>query len=552
MQPLSAEVFASVLALVGIVIVLAALLSGFIERNNFPQVAVFLALGAVLGPSGLGLLDVTLDSPILRIVATLSLALVLFTDAVSLSIPEVRRHSGLAMLVLGPGTLSCAALVALGAWFLLKLPPAAAVILGAALASTDPVLLRGLLRRPDIPQAARLALRLESGLNDVILLPIVLVAMLFLPNAGGHGAEEGAFPWAKLLLDLFLLGPAAGVFVGLIGVATLDLVRRRFGVRRDYESLYSLGIAFAAFAAAEVVHGSGFLAAFMAGLTIATLDVELCDCFLEYGETTAEMALLFTFVLLGASLIWTGLTLLSVFSVAFALGTILARPTTFLASLAGTRLDRKSRFLIAWFGPRGLSSLLLVLLPVFAGAPDADRIFSYCCLVVVFSVTLHGGSLMVLSRWKDRKTSAAAATVAGLAGVPTDTATSEPENDDIPALPPHAEPLPVLNDGNDTEETAPQDDSGAPSVAGASGATAFSGNGFRATVADRERMTIDELKHLQTAGEQVLILDVRTQRTLEQSDATAAAAVRINPDFPVREAKERGLPYDTWLTAFCG
>ena len=99
--------------------------------------------------------------------------------------------------------------------------------------------------------------------------------------------------------------------VGLIGVAALDLVRKRLGVRRDYESLYSLGVAFTAFAAAETVHGSGFLAAFAAGITIAALDVELCDCFVEYGAVTAEMLLLFTFVLLGTSLIWTGFTVIS-------------------------------------------------------------------------------------------------------------------------------------------------------------------------------------------------------------------------------------------------
>ena len=183
MEPFSAESFAAVLALVGIVIVVAALMSGFIERSNIPQVGVFLALGAVLGPYGLGLLNVTLDSPFLRVVATLSLALVLFTDAVSLSIKEVRKYASLALLVLGPGTILSAALIALAGWWLLGLPPIAAILLGAALASTDPVLLRGLLRRPDVPSDARQALRLESGLNDVVLLPIVLVCMILLtPN----------------------------------------------------------------------------------------------------------------------------------------------------------------------------------------------------------------------------------------------------------------------------------------------------------------------------------------------------------------------------------
>ena len=91
-----------------------------------------------------------------------------------------------------------------------------------------------------------------------------------------------------------------------MAITLLDQVRKRVGVRRDYESLYALGVAFTAFAAAEAVDGSGFLAAFAAGLTIAALDVELCDCFLDYGEATAEMLLLLTFVAFGALLIWTG------------------------------------------------------------------------------------------------------------------------------------------------------------------------------------------------------------------------------------------------------
>src|ERR1043166_8304463 len=113
--------FVLTLALVGTVIIIAALLSGLIDRSDIPQVAVFLALGAMLGPAGLGLLDVTLDSPILRIVATLSLVLVLFTDAVSLSVAEVRRHGALAFRVLGPGTLLSAVLTSLAGWKLLGL-----------------------------------------------------------------------------------------------------------------------------------------------------------------------------------------------------------------------------------------------------------------------------------------------------------------------------------------------------------------------------------------------------------------------------------------------
>jgi NhaP-type Na+/H+ or K+/H+ antiporter len=325
-----------------------------------------------------------------QVVATLSLALVLFTDAIGLDVKEVRRNAGLALRVLGPGTIVSAAVVALVGWALLDLSPAAAAILGAALASTDPVLLRGLTRRSDIHPEARLALRLESGLNDVVLLPIVLIAEGFLGN--------GTARWGKTLLSVGLLGPLAGVAVGFIAVSALNLMRKRFGVRRDYESIYSLGVAFTAFAAAEALHGSGFLAAFAAGITIVILDVELCDCFVEYGETTAEMALLFTFVLFGASSIWTAVDVVSPATLLFAAIVLLIRPIIFAASLLGSGVDRKGRLLIGWFGPRGLSSLLLVLLPVFAGLPGAERLFHLCSLVVLASVVVHGGSLIVLRR----------------------------------------------------------------------------------------------------------------------------------------------------------
>jgi NhaP-type Na+/H+ or K+/H+ antiporter len=131
----------------------------------------------------------------------LSLALVLFTDAVSLNIAEVRQHGTLAFRLLGPGSLLCAGLIALAGWWLLGLSVPAATILGAALASTDPVLLRGLLRRRDIPASARQGLQ-PSGLNDVVLLPILIVAMAFLSRDDslrrlGEARHRLVHPWAR-------------------------------------------------------------------------------------------------------------------------------------------------------------------------------------------------------------------------------------------------------------------------------------------------------------------------------------------------------------------
>src|SRR5918996_626371 len=472
MVPFSPQFFVLTLALVGVVIIVAALLSGFIDRADIPQVGVFLALGAILGPAGLQLLDLSLDSPILRVVATLSLVLVLFTDALSLSVAEVGRHRLLAFLVLGPGTLLSVVLIALAAWWLLDFSVTSAAMIGAALASTDPVMLRGLLKRPNLPQPVRLALRLESGLNDIVLLPIILGTMALL----SHDKFFDVYS-ARLGLELFLLGPGAGVAVGLLALGALELVRRKTGVRRDYESLYSLGVAFAAYAAAEAVHGSGFLAAFCAGLTIAALGVGLCDCFLEYGQTTAEMTLLFTFILFGSSLIWQGLLVLEVTTLLFAIAVVLIRPVVFFLSLTGTKLDRHSRLLIAWFGPRGLSSLLLILIPVFAGVPGSEPLFVICCLVVLLSVGLHGSSLMLLKRQ--------AASTGDLSAVAGGTA--------------------------DTEEV--------PAVA---------------VDNDRDLISMEELAKLQSSGAPLVVLDVRAETSFNSSAFQAQGALRIPPDQAAR------------------
>jgi len=487
------------LALIGIVIIVSALLSGLVDRSGLPQVAVFIIIGFALGPGGLGVFDMHLESPILRVAATLSLTLVLFTDAVTLNMKEARRHTGLAFRMLGPGTLLCAALTAIAAWWLLGIAPAHAAILGAALASTDPVLLRGLLRRRDISPTARQALQLESGLNDAVLLPIVVVAIAF---TGPHDFGSGHL--AKMGFGLFILGPGAGIAIGLLAVSALDLIRKRIGVRRDYESLYSLGVAFTAFAAAEAAHGSGFLAAFAAGLTIAALDVELCDCFIEYGGVTAEMLLLFTFVIFGSSLIWTGFSEFDPRTVIFAAFAILIRVPIYLITLIGSHVDRRGRLLIAWFGPSGLSSLLLVLLPVFAGVPGSDRLFRVCALIVLISIVLHGASPMLLTRFGPK-----------------------PEPVEPPPPPPLPEPvkesrsLPIM-------ESAP----------------ALSSIG-------KQSITLEELDQLQKSGDPVVLLDVRTERSRDTSDSQATGSVRMPPENVVIQARDLKLPKEAWLIAYC-
>jgi NhaP-type Na+/H+ or K+/H+ antiporter len=492
------EHFPATLALIGIVVLVSSLLSGWVERTGLPQVAIFLLLGVVLGPFGLGLLNLTLRSPSLQVIATLALVLVLFSDAIGVDIGAARKNRRLALIVLGPGTLLPALLISVAGWFFLGLSAPASLILGAALASTDPVLLRSLVRRPELPGDARIALRLESGMNDVVLLPIVVLSILVLQLRTGTATND----FGRRLLGLFVLGPALGALIGWMSITLLEQIRGRFGVRRDYESLYALGVALTAYAAAEGVGGSGFLAAFTAGLVIASLDVELCDCFFDYGEATAEMFLLLTFVAFGASLLWVGLSVITVRTVLFAIVALGMRTAVLLPGLRYAGVSDASRKLIAWFGPRGLSTLLLVLLAVFADVPEAEQLFAIASLVVLLSVVLHGGGIALLLRRR-----------------------AEP----APAPTGHVAPRHLA---------LPITDLSASPVAGAG-------------TAAPEIITIQELRDLWTNNDEVIVVDVRTDRTYRDDALRARGAVRIPPDDPVRTARELRLSQHTTLALYC-
>ena len=486
--------FVATIALIGIVIIVASLLSGIVERSGIPLVGSFLLLGAALGPWGLELIDVHLQSPQLRVLATLGLALVLFSDAVSINVREVRERARLALVVLGPCTLLPALIIGAAAWWLLDVPPAGAAILGAALASTDPVLLRTALRAPALPVTARVALRLESGMNDAVLLPIVVIAAVALPATGTHAdASVG-----RHLVGLFLLGPALGALIGWAGITMLETVRSRIGVRRDYESLYALGLGFAAFAAAESVGGSGFLAAFAAGMTIASLDVELCDCFLEYGEATAEMLLLLTFVAFGMSLIWTGLRGVNAATLAFTAVALTARTVVLYPVLTAVGVRGTDRKLIALFGPRGLSSLLLALLPVFAGVVGADRWFTVTCFVVLVSLVVHGTIIGIYIRRKGERVFA--------------------------------------RHRGGTQ--------GQGNGAGGSG-------GAGAPTGVEETITLAEVRALQQRGEPVILVDARAPHSYDDDPRQAAGAVRVPPDDALRAARDLGLSTHGTLVVYC-
>jgi len=377
------------LGIFGLVILISALLSRAVERTPFSQTIVFVALGFLLGPSALGWLHFDVESPVIEGVLLLTLVLVLFTDGTKIKPEELRTDWVLPARALIPGILLTVLLIAGAAIVLLGLDPLLALLLAVILAPTDPVLVSTILEDERIPRKVRQALSVESGLNDGIAISAVLLIMDLLSIRGGNNLGSQVATFAAQLG----LGPLVGIVVGLAGVRALEWVRKRVGLRQDYESLYPLGLAFAAYSAATAVGGSGFLAAFVAGVTASSLNVELCDCFHEYGEATARMLMMLTFVLFGSSLVGTSLPALDWQSVAFiAFLLFVARPVAIFLAMIRAPASLAAKGFIAWFGPRGVASIVLSILPLAAGLPRGEEIFALTSLVVLASVILHGVS----------------------------------------------------------------------------------------------------------------------------------------------------------------
>jgi sodium/hydrogen antiporter len=373
-----------------VVLTVSALMAGIVERAPVSFPMLFLGLGFLAGPRALDIVDVGLQDPALETVATLTLALVLFLDAVNLEFARERHEWLVPALSLGPGTLLIVLMVAGSALLLLDVSVVIAFLLGAILSSTDPVVLRDVVRDRRLPNSVRQALKIEAGTNDVIVLPLLLVLI-----AVGNNEVGGAGEWAAFAGKLLVLGPVVGFAVGAVGAELMARADARLGIRREYQALYGIGLVLGAYASGVAVGGDGFLAAFAAGFAVTILDRELCDCFMEFGDAAAEMLMLVAFVMFGALLSESfGMLDLPLALVFAGLTIFVIRPLAVggVLSLRAARLSRGAHMFIAWFGPRGLNSMLFALLVVLAGVPGNRLLFAATGLVVMVSVIAHGVS----------------------------------------------------------------------------------------------------------------------------------------------------------------
>jgi NhaP-type Na+/H+ or K+/H+ antiporter len=359
----------------------------------------FTLFGLALGDAGFGLVRLDMSEEILHLLAEVTLILVLFADAASIDLRQLRKDHNLPlrMLVIGmPLTILLGTGVALVLFPSLSLWEAA--LLAAILAPTDAALGQAVVASPVVPTRIRLAINVESGLNDGIALPLVL---LFGSLAAVMAGSEGERNWIQFGLLQITLGPVVGVAVGWVGARLVARAHALSYMSDLSEGIIALALAFLAFGAAELVHGNGFISAFVAGLTFGHGLARKCTFLYEFAEAEGQFLILMTFLIFGGAMLpmiaAEGLPMAILFGL---LALTVLRMLPVAVALAGTRVRPITMMFLGWFGPRGLASVLFLLLILEeTDIPGKDLIFSVVVCTVFLSIVLHGLTAGPGSRW---------------------------------------------------------------------------------------------------------------------------------------------------------
>ena len=352
--------FGEAILLFGALLAVAAALSGVMRGTVLSISVLSVALGIGLATTDVVSVDAT-DSAVVHLIE-LALILTLFSDGLFVDRELLRVHWGpvtRAIVLAMPLTLGLLALMAGGIFP--ELSWEEAFLLAAVLTPTDPVVTSTVVTAQRVPSTVRHTLNLESGLNDGLALPFVLFFLVLAEPGGDAGSEA-----AKLLGEAGF-GVLVGIALGLVG-GRLHRHLPGGGITARYEGIYAIGFGLAAFGLADVTIGNGLIAAFVAGIAMGVAEHEIPDAFVEFAENVSAISQVLTFFVFGALIVATGydgeIWRLAAFIL---LALLVARPLAIMISFVRSRLPGPQKAFIAWFGPKGVASMLFALFVLQVG-----------------------------------------------------------------------------------------------------------------------------------------------------------------------------------------
>ncbi len=383
------------LALFGLLLLLSVVSSRAAERTGLPLSLLFLGVGMLAGSEGFGSIAFE-DYEFAYRLGSLALALILFDGGLNTPVSAVRRVLGPAGTLATAGVLLTAGLLALGG-YLLGLPLPIALLVGAVVSSTDAAAVFSVLRGAGINLRRRvgMTLELESGLND----PLAVILTLTVAH---WAVQRGPLNAAGLVIDIIAqtaIGAALGIGIGLL--ASLLLPRLALRAAGLYPA-FTLAIACLAYAIPTLLGASGFLAVYLAGLSIGHGTVPFRASVVRVHDAVAWLAQIVMFLMLGLLVFPSRLLTAAPIGLAVAaLLALVARPVAVALCLLPFRYSVKEVGYIGWVGLRGAVPIILAVVPILAGVPDASLVFDVVFFVVVVSALAQGATVPWLTRRLD-------------------------------------------------------------------------------------------------------------------------------------------------------
>ena len=385
------------LALLALFIFLYSLVARRLEKTPVSGPMLFVVFGLILSIPELGLPPREVSPEYLRFIAELTLSLVLFSDAANANLGLLRHNSqlpGRLLLVGLPLTILAGICGAVG--FFPQLGLFEAAILATVLAPTDAALGQAVVTNRNVPPVIRDGLNVESGLNDGICVPILFVFLAMAADAAGN--QEPLSLAVKLVAEEIGIGLVSGLGVTFLGVSVVKFARKKGWVAREWYKISGMALALSCFATAQWFGGSGFIASFTGGLLAGGMIKKDKEDYLTVTETIGDIFGLVTWVSFGYAVLsqalqgfdWT------VFLYAL-LSLTLFRMVPVWLSLAGTRMDLASKLFTGWFGPRGLASIVFVIIVSEQNLPGGKLVMQAVVWTIILSVFAHGLSAAPLS-----------------------------------------------------------------------------------------------------------------------------------------------------------
>ena len=386
------------------------LVSGKLERSAVTAPMAYVLFGLAASREGLDLVEVTVEHGSIHALAEITLVLVLFGDAARIDLRLLFREHDLPVRLLGFGMPMT---ILLGAALSVVLFPGLgffqAAVLAAILAPTDAALGQAVVNCEEVPVRIRQTLNVESGLNDGIVLPVLLV---LLSLAGAADTSEPAAYWVRFAVQQISVGIVVGLLAGYAGGKLVERASDAGWMSHPFRGLSALGLSLLAYSAAVLLQGNGFIAAFCSGLAVGNFSRSICTCVYDFAEAEGQLLTMLVFMIFGGAMLpeilehlrerpWGETLRVGAYAV---LSLTVVRMVPVSLGLRGMRLRRSTVLFLGWFGPRGLASILFALLVLERTLlPGRELVLSVVVVTVLLSVFAHGATAFPLSRWYGRR-----------------------------------------------------------------------------------------------------------------------------------------------------